>query len=354
MATIFTYPISNFASGISVEDFINEIKKSSISISIENVEVRASEANGSKSLADMTANEAPQDLTVYIYFDSDLSAGEETTLDNLVTAHVEPIGPPTGSDAEGIVTFFMKHLLSEGVYSKEKIKEGMLTTVFSNEGSLPNPPPSGASVPAFAVIDDGYGVEKLAYWNFNSQSSWKVTYFSWVNPINDPQWIIKQSNSIGSGDNVWKYAMGPEFRILAPADGGTISNFSVKFSKTEDHAWAIRRSTVVGENVPALSSYTEVVASGTYENTKEDSWETISGFSPIVVAENEWYIAQVFIGKGGQSFSFDSPNVNEKLVKVYSGTYASIGGSNPGSTAVPTSRNTSAIYGLCAVEITPK
>jgi len=262
----------------------------------------------------------------------------------------------SNSAIRDIVGTTMQFLREQGE-NPDNVADGMITEALATTSDLPASP---ATNPAYAVVLNGATVGRwlVAWWG---GTEWQVTEYPWFRP--DPpipgggQWIIRLDPQVGEGNSSWSYAMGTEVRIKSAADGLQIKSVAARLMSASgtQHAWALRRSTSVGSSPPSLSTYTNVVASGTFTRSTDGAWEAHNLGTPVTVATNEWYVMQVFVGVGGMTASISTARsadlFQETYAQVYAGAYVSRSGPNPGSTAPPTNRSTSTLYGVTSLGI---
>lgn len=168
--------------------------------------------------------------------------------------------------------------------------------------------------------------------------------------------IVALDPSIGSGDNNWQYAMGLEIHVTAAA------NISEQYAKLGaggvglGHAWELRKSTVTGGAPPPLASYTTVVDGGIHTPTTA-GWEAMGMAAPQAALPDEWYVAMIYVGAGGQFANISDLRtlgyLDERFATLNSGVYAFVGTPNPGSIIAPTFRPTGTIYGITSLAIAP-
>ncbi len=166
--------------------------------------------------------------------------------------------------------------------------------------------------------------------------------------------LVALDPSVGAGDSNWQFAMGSEFVMTAAA------NITEMYMKTGpsgvgiQHAWELRRSTVTGANPPALNTYTDVIAGGTYQPTGID-WEAVGLPAPHVAAADEWYVAMYYVFGGGQSAQIATMRqqgfLDERYATLHAGVYVFLNQPAPGSIAEPQFRTTATIYGITSVRI---
>lgn len=256
-------------------------------------------------------------------------------------------------DLPAAATFFWDVLSKFGDYTDAQISAGLLKNVYASTDKLPSVPPTGKTEPAFAVLGTN-GFYSLAYWDFKDETGWIVVPPPWENPILLPEYLLRRDASLGSGTNNWSFSMGPEFHIIRACQ---ITKLAFKFGAGGlSHAWAIRKSTSPGPGAPNLNTYTDVVASGNVLVPDANVWEELTLPSAIAAAEDDWFVAQCYPGSGsGQLFSIPTARsagqINETFAELNAGTYAFVGGSNPGSSAVPTTRVTGTLYGICSPQL---
>ena len=233
-------------------------------------------------------------------------------------------------------------------------RSGSKIGVFASVNDLPNVPTSTSQTDTLDVGD-------------NAWVSGGITPGMYVcidRTIGSAQWsLIKRApsgklvaldSSIGIGNNNWQYAMGLEFHLTSPA------NITEQYAKIGSsgvgvgHAWQLRRSTVVGALPPPLSSYTDVVDGGTHTPAGA-GWEAMGMAAPHAALLDEWYVAKVYVGVGGQNADINTLRtqgfLDERFAYLNSGVYVYLGQSNPGSVAPPTYRPTSTIYGITSVAL---
>ncbi len=250
--------------------------------------------------------------------------------------------------------FFCKNLMDQGV-DKAVVDAGYIDTIYASIGALPSPPPTGANTPAYAVVNDGdpLGV-KFMYWDYQGGSVWVATQCPFTNPILQEGHIIEQQPGNGAGTNNWLFSMGCEVQIVADC---SLTEMTMKVGGSGlNHSWAIRRSTVTGASAPSLNTYTDIIASGTHVQSSVNTWESVGSFSPISLTANQWVAPMAYIGLGqGQSGNIatlrNAGSLLETFARLNAGLFVSVGGSNPGSNPLPTSRQTSVIYGVTSVKL---
>lgn len=166
--------------------------------------------------------------------------------------------------------------------------------------------------------------------------------------------LIALDNTLGSGNANWQYAMGSEFRIIQPAD---ITEMHIKTGAGGvgvQHAWELRRSTVVGPTQPALNTYTVVVDGGTHLQTAPE-WEAVGMAGPVAATPDQWYVAMFYVFGGGQSANIATMRnqgfLDERFALLNAGVYVFLGVAAPGSVAPPTFRTNTTVYGIASVTI---
>ena len=168
--------------------------------------------------------------------------------------------------------------------------------------------------------------------------------------------LIKLDAANGAGNSGWQYVMGTEFRMLLNAD---ITELHLKFGVggvNLQHAWTLRRSTVVGAAQPAMTTFTDVIRTGVHTQT-QSLWEPVGFGAPHSAVADEWYMATAYVGSGGQSANLNAlrtaGQANEVLAQMQGGVYIFDGGANPGPNpnTIPTTRVAGTVYGVVSPEL---
>lgn len=262
----------------------------------------------------------------------------------------ETLTPETYLNTNNL-SFFINRLVDKEGYEAADVLSTIELTA-----EAPTVAPAITNLPAFRVVPGAVG-DKLYYWDYLGQTGWLETSYPWANPIQSPEFIIEPLTTIGTGSSNWTFSMGPEIRINEAGDGKRITRIGFKTNTIGLRTWDLRRSTTVGAAQPVLTTYTDVIESGQVNVTSANTWTYITLSSPHVVAEDEYYIANFFIGTGGQSFNIatvrTAGQLNEDYATLVAGTYRSVGGTFPGTVGVPTTRSTTICYGIATIEISP-
>lgn len=169
--------------------------------------------------------------------------------------------------------------------------------------------------------------------------------------------------TFGAGDSTWGYLMGSEFQVTPGAQlPAYIRRVALKVgSGLVARNWQLRRSTATGSTVPALTTYTQVVASGTITPSQTGQWATAAISPGLLLSEGEWYVLYFYVGVGGQSASLTTARANnsldERTLRVNAGVYVFVGTGilpGPASFIPPTTRVTTSAYGVVSVETGPE
>lgn len=258
--------------------------------------------------------------------------------------------------AQVMYGLFANVLEQEGRYSTSQVMVGLINQIYRDAFELPSPPPSGINVPAFAVVDDLDATgPKLAYWDHTAaQTGWILTQHPWIDPLLMPGHVLDQITEVGSGNSSYSYAMGLLIHLKSNA---MVNGMAIKLgSAPHDHAWAIRRSTSPGCAVPPVSTFTDVLASGTHTYSAIEVWESVTGFpAAFQVAVDDWLACMVWIGSGGQTQNVtagrDAGYFLEDYAEVHGGVYIYQAGPPPGAVPVPNTISYSTIYGIASVDL---
>lgn len=256
--------------------------------------------------------------------------------------------------------FARRTIVRQGRYTAAEIDAGLIKNTIYTMDSLPAVPPTAVDEPAFALVNDGTGNLKIAYWDYLNQDQWVLTQDDYENPVRVAGHVIKQNAGNGTGNIAWQHSLGPLLRIRTDcqADG-----LSVKVGPNGDaaaHAWSLLRSTTPGESQPNVATFTEVLASGLVTPATANVWEEAADFgASIALNEDDWVAPMVWIGvgaRGGQLHAISAlratGELNEDYATVWGGIYCVHITSAPGANPTPTHIVANIAYGMCSLSLT--
>lgn len=242
-------------------------------------------------------------------------------------------------------------MVENGQFTPVEIDAGLISQPFIQASDLPVPPPTGPTTPAFAIVREGAAQLQLYYWDFIGASGWIGTTYPWLSPVLPPEFVLDQNTAYGAPLGNFQFSFGSEIRIVQAC---TATDINARVDAVGGpHAFDVRLTTTPGPTAPALTSYTNIVVSGTHTFTTT-GWETIATISqPLAV--DDWILTSIYGSPATAFFNIPAErsagNLNENFGLLNAGLFAFVGAAPPGSIAIPTTRDVNNCYGLCTPEL---
>lgn len=259
------------------------------------------------------------------------------------------------SGGDLIVTLGPKILETNASVLQSQLDAGFISGIYRSTSELPTPP---TTTPGFAWINNGTRYPDLAWWQDGSVA-WDVVSHPYERPPDPNGENLIDPAAQGLNDYAWAtYAMGTVFGVTAAGSGRNINRVSFYQgpSGTGDHAWALIKSTLVQSSTPAVSTFSQIVASGSFSVGSPSSWVNVD-ITDVPIAENEHYAVMKWVGAGGTSQAVSTLRsaglLNEAFATVKGGVYRTGASSTPPGTVPtpPTSIITGTLYGIASVRI---
>lgn len=262
----------------------------------------------------------------------------------------------------GAVVAIANQLVTQGADPNEVIGagggSGLLPTVFDNPGSLPDP--NTLTAPAWAIVDNGTDYPDV-YWlqvGGIPVPGWQQSTYPWPAPP-DPlgSWVFDaDDNSIGAGNNTSTFWMGFLWRVNAPGVGLDALRVAFKGGAAavgSPREWEIRFSTAPPSlTPPALTTYTNIVLTGTVTPTTAGVWEQQTLGAPLALPVlNTHGLIWWRSGPGWQSVNIGTlsgSQLDQTFVTVLGGCFLFSASPTPG---VPTGQSATIAYGIASMGI---